>query len=89
MVVRAVVSVEVRSGRRVRKVFEAGWRRSLIWRRRVGWGIVGWSWGGGGLELELGGEDEGGGCCGCCCGGSGEGVAWGVEVDIVQWVLYN
>ena len=43
MVVRAVVSVVVRSGRRVRKVFEAGWRRSLIWRRRVGWGIVGWS----------------------------------------------
>lgn len=39
------------------------------------------------LELELGDEDGGGGCC----GGSGEseGVAWGVEVDIVQWVLYN
>lgn len=42
------------------------------------------------MELELGGEDEGGGG-GCCWGGSGEGegVAWGVEVDIVQWVLYN
>lgn len=30
MVERAVVSVEFRSGRRVRKAFEAGWRRSLI-----------------------------------------------------------